>query len=310
MLDQNVLNSVLATPGVTPADSKKTEKTDADAFSAALGEATGKKGKEKKDAKESDDAKAEKSKDKKSEEHREADLKAQQKPQDRTAAAHLRKMMQKNVDTLSIAEKQALRLAEFAGENMQPQKAVPSPQQATPGAAASAGQSAKNPMDLAKGKAASHQVQVAADQADERQHKLAAEEIQKHDNPKGAHSLDQLIAKESGFAEELQKTSQADRNQERKSVIDQILQKIEVRNFQNRTELNLKLNPEYLGELKIKLVHTDEGVRADFETSSKQTRALLRESEEELRTVAGAKGIRLGTMRFTLVEKVEDEAQA
>ena len=113
------------------------------------------------------------------------------------------------------------------------------------------------------------------------------------------------MAKESNFTDELQKQGAADQARDRQSVIDQILQKIEVRNFNQRTELNLKLNPEYLGELRVQLVHSaDGGVSANFETTSRRTRQLLKEAESELHAQAKEKGIRLGAMNFTVVDQV------
>jgi flagellar hook-length control protein FliK len=317
MLDQNVLNSVLSSGGAAPTEAKtKVEKGDAEAFGAAMDEANGSKSaktKDKKEAKDADDSKAEKNKDrdKKADQHEEQ--KSAQRAQDTASALHMKKLLSKNVDTLSLAEKQALRIAEFANEGMQPVKALPNSQAQQPQAQAASrqGKSAKGEVELAQNRqSAGSRVasEAAAERVDEKQQK-AVEELNKQDQSKTSGSLEQLISKESNFAEELSKTSQADRNRDRQSVIDQILQQIEVRNFNNRTELNLKLNPEYLGELKVKMIHTDDGVRAEFETSSKKTRELLRDAEDDLRTQATAKGVRLGAMRFTLVDKVEDGPQ-
>src|SRR5688572_2091266 len=107
MLDQNVLNSVLGTPATgAPTDAKtKVEKGDAEAFGAAMDDASGKtKSKDKKETKDSEDTKAEKKDSKKAAEHQE-DQKAQQRSQDTTAAMHMKKLLSKNVDTLSLAEK-------------------------------------------------------------------------------------------------------------------------------------------------------------------------------------------------------------
>lgn len=311
MLDQNVLNSVLSTGGVAKTEGKKSEKADGDAFSAALGEAskekTGKSKESKSEAKE---------KEVKKQEAREFDERQKQqadRAKDRTSSAYIHKLMKKNVDTLSLSEKQALRVAEFASDAELQSKAA-SQNQATPQAAmpqaTAAGKMARvQPDPSLAGKEASPKVRLEAERADEKTLK-AVEDLRLKEQPKaGAANLDQLLAKESQFTEEMSKAGNVEKAQERQSVIDQIMQQIEVRNFANRTELNFRLNPEYLGELSVKLVHTDDGVRADFETSSKRTRELLRDGEEDLRTQAADKGVRLKTMRFTLVDKVQGSTE-
>lgn len=310
MLDQNVLNSVLSTGGVAKADGKKSEKADGDAFSAALGEAskekTGKSKESKSEAKE---------KEVKKQEAREFDERQKQqadRAKDRTSSAYMHKLMKKNVDTLSLSEKQALRVAEFASDAELQSKAASqsqAPQAALPQSTAAGKMARAQPDANLAGKEASPKVRLEAERADEKTLK-AVEDLRLKEQPKaGAANLDQLLAKESQFTEEMSKAGNVEKAQERQSVIDQIMQQIEVRNFANRTELNFRLNPEYLGELSVKLVHTDDGVRADFETSSKRTRELLREGEEDLRTQAADKGVRLKTMKFTLVDKLQGGAE-
>lgn len=309
MLDQNVLNSVLAGNTSRP-ENKKEETVDAEAFGSALNEASQSKpkGKAKEESKaESKDAAKKAARDKEAHEQEEA---RNQPVQDKTAAIQMRKLMTKNVDTLSLAEKQALRIAEFADESHKVAKApvAPGSSAASPASPSRAGKAARVEDKAVAGREASTEVRKQADRAEERQQ--VAEEAKKLEQPKGSGNLEQLLNKEASFAEEIRKTSQVDRARERQSVIDQIMQQIEVRNFANRTELHMKLNPEYLGELKVKLVHTDDGIRADFETSSKATRAILRECEDDLRTQAAGKGVRMRAMRFTLVEKVDDVQKA
>lgn len=312
MLDQNALNSVLSGSAVTRSETKsKEEPGDAEAFNAALNDASTSKTKkaDKEEAKgESKDAK-EKKREAKEQDHEEA--RKVGTAQDRLGQIHMKKLMTKNVDTMSLAEKQAMRLAEFANQDQQNVKSqVQLAHQPTPQPQAQAGKNPKAPKaptDLVADRGASARVRGQAEVADAKTQE-AVEELQKQDQGKGnsSQNLDQLLAKEANFVDELRKTSGAEKAREKQSVIDQILQQIEVRNLANRTELNLKLNPEYLGELKVKLVHTDEGIRADFETSSKATREILRDAEEDLKTQAVGKGIRFRAMRVTLVDKVED----
>ena len=311
MLDQTALNSVLNT-GVTARETKtKEEPTDAEAFNAVLNDATStKKGAKKEEAKaDTKDSKEKKQRETREQEDKDSKVAQQQQTLDRTG--QMRKLMTKNVDTLSLAEKQALRVAEFANADQQNVKTTPQlamqPQPQAPAAqTAKTGKSAR-PSDMAVGKEASSKVRAAAERADEKNTEMAEDT---HKKETGKHSsasnLDQALVKEANFADELRKTSSADRARERQSVVDQILQQIEVRNFANRTELHLKLNPEYLGELKVKLVHTDDGIRADFETSSRATRQLLREGEEDLKSQAATKGVRMRSMKVTLVDKVDN----
>ena len=316
MLDQTALNSVLNS-GLAPQAKPKEEATDAEAFNAVLNDATTPKKGEKA---EKGEAKSETkdSKDKKQREVREQEDKdskvAHQQTLDRGNALQMRKLMSKNVDTLSLAEKQALRVAEFANADQQNVKTAPQlaqqPQALPTQQAAKTGKSGR-PSDTPVGKEASTKVRAAAERADEKGQEVA-EEVHKREQGKSssASNLDQKLVKEANFTDELQKSSNAERARERQSVVDQILQQIEVRNFANRTELHMKLNPEYLGELKVKLVHTDDGIRCDFETSSRATRQLLREGEEELKTAAAGKGVRMRSMNVTLVDKVDADTTA
>ncbi len=98
---------------------------------------------------------------------------------------------------------------------------------------------------------------------------------------------------------------EAARAEQRRQIMDQILAQIDVKNVANQTEMTLRLNPEYLGEVKITLVHDDEGgVRADFQTTSKATREVLSESSEELISQARGKGVRIGAMNVSLVDDI------
>ena len=304
MLDQNVLNSVLGGSNARSENKTKDTAVDAEAFGSALDEAGGKNKPAKAKEKESEPKDKEAAKKQEAKEHEEARTRGL--TQDKTGAIHLKKLMAKNVDTLSLAEKQALRIAEFADESAQNAKTQVqlSKAQQAPTAQAKSATPQSSKQAKAESKPVSNELSLSKERQEESS-KQVAEEKAKTEQARGGGNLEQMLAKEAQFTEEIRKTSQTERNHERQSVVDQILQQIEVRNFANRTELHMRLNPEYLGELKVKLVHTDDGIRADFQTSSKQTRALLREAEDELRTQAADKGVRLRSMRVTLVEEVE-----
>ncbi len=128
-----------------------------------------------------------------------------------------------------------------------------------------------------------------------------------------SQSQEQPIDDKQAFSNFLQDAGQsireaaeqsADRALERKQVIDKILNHIEVRNLSQSTEMNLRLNPEYLGELKVQLVQGDKGVEARFKTTSRVTREMLEETQDELREKIGNKGIALSGLQVDLVDEL------
>lgn len=116
-----------------------------------------------------------------------------------------------------------------------------------------------------------------------------------------AFNLEQLIT--AGTSKDAGEVARAE---QRRQVMDQILAQIDVKNVANQTEMNLRLNPEYLGEVKISLVHDDEGgVKATFKTTSRATREVLDENQTELIDQAKGKGVRIGSMAVELVDDIE-----
>lgn len=92
----------------------------------------------------------------------------------------------------------------------------------------------------------------------------------------------------------------------RQQVIDQIVEHMELRNLANKDELHLRLNPEYLGELKIKLTRGEGGeISAQFVTTSDETKEVLQDSRSELRTRVEATGLKLGTISIAKVDDME-----
>lgn len=95
------------------------------------------------------------------------------------------------------------------------------------------------------------------------------------------------------------------RAEQRRMVMDQILSNIQVRNVANQTEMQLRLNPEYLGEVKISLVHDEEGgIKATFQTTSKVTREVLAENKDSLIDEARDRGVRIGSMDVEFVDEI------
>jgi hypothetical protein len=104
-------------------------------------------------------------------------------------------------------------------------------------------------------------------------------------------------------AQESEKADAA-RNIKREEVIRQIIQHVELRNIGNKTELTLKLNPEYLGDMKLKLTKDGDRITAEFQTVSPIVREAIEESREELMSALNDYGIKLSKVKVDLVEDV------
>lgn len=91
----------------------------------------------------------------------------------------------------------------------------------------------------------------------------------------------------------------------REEVINQIIDHLEVKNIGKKTELTMKLNPEYLGELKMKITYEDGRMVTKFETTSREVRKLLKDSMRELLNEFGKKGLKVDRTDVKLVESIE-----
>lgn len=94
------------------------------------------------------------------------------------------------------------------------------------------------------------------------------------------------------------------RREQRENVIKQIIAHMEVRNFGDRTELMFKLNPEYLGELKVNLSTENGRLSARFETTSKEVRDMVEEGWHGLQDMFARKGMALTSVVAQLVDSV------
>ncbi|NDD26848.1 MAG: flagellar hook-length control protein FliK [Proteobacteria bacterium] len=101
-----------------------------------------------------------------------------------------------------------------------------------------------------------------------------------------------------------QSTETSSRKEEREKVIAQIIERMEIQNVGRRTELTLKLNPEYLGEMRVKLSSENGKLEASFETTSREVRQFIEEGWEGLRDTFTRKGLNLQKVTATLVESV------
>ena len=116
---------------------------------------------------------------------------------------------------------------------------------------------------------------------------------------------DSVALNSANKAEETHKTQRLTQTQKRQQVINQIVTHMEIRNFTSRDELTLRLNPEYLGELKIKINRGKDGeLSAQFITDSEDTREVLQESRAELREHIEKKGMNLRSIDIEMVDHI------
>lgn len=283
-------------------ESKSSTATDSRAFSSCLDEAaSGKENSNNQLISEKETAKqaAERQKAAKADaqaQAKAAQVKAFQNPR-MGSKAFLYDMMYRNPDTLSMAEKQALKLdtAAKSGAGLPTQQTKDG--KGKTGAASQNGVSVKGEND-SKGL-------LQADTKNQGKVKEDTGKMAKSEAGQAASASSKAASSEKGVSdnvainnaaktEEAHKTQQAARTEKRQQVIDQIVTHMEIRNFANRDELQLRLNPEYLGELKIKLVKNEDGeLSAQFITDSEETSQILQESRSELRTNIEKKGMRL-----------------
>ncbi|MDQ7822970.1 MAG: flagellar hook-length control protein FliK [Candidatus Eremiobacteraeota bacterium] len=108
----------------------------------------------------------------------------------------------------------------------------------------------------------------------------------------------------TGVAAKTEESDAAERSVKREEVIKQIIEHVELRNIGNRTELTIKMNPQFLGALRLKLSLDGEKVSAEFHTESKLVRQALEESQEELTGALEKNGIKVGKVKINLVEEL------
>lgn len=315
-MDPSLIQTLTGTTQPAEAKSKRPDAADGDVFSKALEDATGKSSTSKAGQNliddKSDSKTAEKKEEKKklAKQEQEEFQKATGQVADKGTPGYMRKLMHTNPDIMTMAEKQAARVGEFSFDAQ-----MKLGQQQHAGAQAPTGAAAKlasgmPPQGLHQG------AKPGAEKMEDAKEKLVAQKDHKPEDKetfdkmvkeapseKGKVNLEKLLNQEATKqAEGINQAARIEKAQERQNVLNQVLSNIEVRNLASKTEMQLTLNPEYLGELKMNLTHTSEGVRADFTTTSKATRELLQEGEEDLRTQAQEKGVRLGAMSFRLAD--------
>lgn len=314
------MNNIGALTGTSENKKKKSTSSpgDADAFSSAMGEASESDGEGSKKAEliNKDKSAKEKEADKADAKKREAEQ-SKGKTADKDVKhkkggkidAYLQNIKTKDPATLSMAERQTFRVGEFASGANKPMSGVMqmlkgqgidlssfSPQQIM------SMLSRMDTKELGKMMTQMKAVGINLDEETVKQLKEQMNSAQKNNQPKEPANFNIQDFAASGMPKEAGESARAE---QRRNVMDQLLTKIQVRNVANQTEMMLRLNPEYLGEVKIQLLHDDDGgVKANFQTTSKLTSEILAESKDELMEQARENGVRIGDMDVSFVDEL------
>jgi len=110
------------------------------------------------------------------------------------------------------------------------------------------------------------------------------------------------VPQAQSFNEARQTQLAAERNEQRENVIKQIIDRMEIRSVGERTEMTLKLNPEYLGELRVQLSTEGGKMSAQFETTSEEVRSLVEDGIHLLRDGFNRRGLTLDQVKATVVD--------
>lgn len=313
------MNNIGALTGTSENKKKKsTSPGDADAFASAMGEAdTDGEGSKKADLiskdktakeKEADKADSAKKRDAEEAKGKTADKEVKQK-KGGSIDAYLQNIKTKDPATLSMAERQTFRVGEFASGAKTPMSGMMamlqgqgidmtsfSPQQIM---------SLLSRMDTKELGKMMSQMKAAGINLDEEAVKQLKEQMNQTQNNKQVKEPSNFNVQDFAAAGMPKEAGESARAEQRRNVMDQLLTKIQVRNVANQTEMMLKLNPEYLGEVKIQLLHDkDGGVKASFQTTSKLTSEILAESKDELMEQARSNGVRIGEMDVSFVDEL------
>lgn len=105
--------------------------------------------------------------------------------------------------------------------------------------------------------------------------------------------------------EQSQEAEKSAQQEKREEVIDQIIKHLEIQNFGTKTELQMRLNPEYLGELKMLITYDEGKMTAKFETTSKEVRELLKEGMSDLTDGFNKKGLKIDHTDVKLVDNFD-----
>lgn len=318
-------SSIGALTGTTDNNKKKDKGTagDSDAFASAMGQASEAEGDGEKKAQliNKDETAKEKA------DRADADKKAMAKQDAKNEKAsknkgqakgniseYVKNIASKDPATLSMLERQAFRLGEFAGKSNSSNPTGSLAQMLMSQGIDLTGFTPQQLMSMMSrmdtkelGKMMAQMQEMTGGKLDDDMMKKLKEQLnstnQSNNNAgKEQPNFNLQNFMSAGMPKEAGETA---RQEQRRMVMDQILTKIQVRNVANQTEMQLRLNPEYLGEVKITLMHDKEGgVKAKFTTTSKATREVLTENKTELMDRARDNGVRIGSMDVELVDDI------
>ena len=320
-MDTNTIGTLTGT-----ADSSKKKKDsvnpgDADAFASAIGEVAESEGdgdkkaelinKDESAKEKADKAVADEKREKFADRSKEIDSKkAKGRHAKGSVGDYLKNISSKDPATLSMAERSAFRLGEFSGKasaspaggmaQMLAQQGIDmsgfSPQQIM---------SLMSRMDTKELGEMMSQMNMDGSKLDEEGLAQLKEQVTATLKNTGKEApanfqMDNFMS--AGLPKEAGESARAE---QRRNVMDQLITEIQVRNVANQTEMQLRLNPEYLGDVKIKLTHGEDGkVKANFETTSKLTSEILAESKDELMEQARDNGVSIASMDVSYVDEI------
>jgi len=87
------------------------------------------------------------------------------------------------------------------------------------------------------------------------------------------------------------------------SVFKQIVEKTQLISTEGKQEIQIKLKPQHLGQLSLKVEQTDAGLVAKIAVESHKVQELVKEYLPRLKETLQAQGIKIGQMNVT----VQDE---
>jgi len=85
-------------------------------------------------------------------------------------------------------------------------------------------------------------------------------------------------------------------------ILSQVLSEMNITQVQNRSEVAIRLNPEYLGEVKLNMTVEGGKVSVNFRTTSRQTRDVLEKNIGELKKAFQDSGLAVGELKVILEE--------
>jgi len=238
------------------------------------------------------------------------------------ALNYIYNIMYKNPDTLSLSEKQAFKLVEQSGDkdvgvglkefsDMLKHKGLKMRDLSLRDFSKLISRKGRSQIDAYLDKVANDKRNGLLEQREEPEKlekdkgKVDEKQVAERSEKPGARLENISQLNEALKADPTKQTEKTARQVKREEVIDQIIKHIEVRNIGEMTDLKIRLNPEYLGELKMNITFEDGRMTTRFETTSREVRQLLKDSLEELKGEMRKKGLKIDRADVKLVDSME-----